>query len=102
VGGWVCSETFDHTSILRFLEKWTGVKETNISHWRRKTFGDLTAAFRFDEIRADPPILPDTSGPLTQAYYDSTYLPKPAAPSSGQWMPAQEKGARKRIGPRRT
>ena len=98
VGGWVCSENFDHTSILRFLEQWTGVKETNISDWRRKTFGDLTSAFRFDEAKADPPLLPDTSGPLAQARYDSIYLPKPAAPSSGQTLPAQEKGVRKRIG----
>jgi phospholipase C len=97
VGGWVCSETFDHTSILRFLEKWTGVKETNISKWRRKTFGDLTSAFRFDAPRADPPILPDTSGPLARAHYDSVYLPKPAAPGSAQSMPGQEKGVRKRV-----
>jgi len=74
------------------------VKETNISDWRRKTFGDLTSAFRFDEAKADPPLLPDTSGPLAQARYDSIYLPKPAAPSSGQTLPAQEKGVRKRIG----
>ncbi len=35
-GGWVCSESFDHTSVLRFLEKWTGVAEPNISEWRRR------------------------------------------------------------------
>ena len=46
-GGNVCSETFDHTSILRFLEKWTGVGETNISAWRRQVCGDLTSAFDF-------------------------------------------------------
>ncbi|HEX4119400.1 MAG TPA: alkaline phosphatase family protein [Verrucomicrobiae bacterium] len=97
VGGWVCSENFDHTSILRFLEQWTGVKETNISDWRRKTFGDLTSPFRFDDPKADPPLLPDTSGPLAQAHYDAAYLPKPAAPNSGQSMPVQEKGVRKRI-----
>src|SRR3569833_2625328 len=45
-GGWVCSQTFDHTSVLQFLESLTGVRETNITDWRRKTFGDLTAAFR--------------------------------------------------------
>jgi phospholipase C len=46
-GGWVCSEPFDHTSNLRFLEKVTGVECTNISAWRRSTFGDLTSGFRF-------------------------------------------------------
>ena len=46
-GGWVCSQPFDHTSVLQFLEKFTGVHEPNITDWRRKTFGDLTSAFRF-------------------------------------------------------
>ena len=48
-GGWVCSQPFDHTSVLQFLEKFTGVAEPNITDWRRKTFGDLTSAFRFDD-----------------------------------------------------
>jgi phospholipase C len=34
-GGWVDSQVFDHTSVLRFLEQWTGVREPNISRWRR-------------------------------------------------------------------
>ena len=46
-GGWVCSETFDHTSVLRFLEKRFGVEEPNISGWRRAVCGDLTSAFDF-------------------------------------------------------
>src|SRR5258708_13437630 len=36
-GGWVCSEPFDHTSVLQFLELFTGVREPNISEWRRHT-----------------------------------------------------------------
>jgi phospholipase C len=100
VGGWVCSETFDHTSILRFLEKWTGVKETNISPWRRKTFGDLTSAFRFDEPEAHPPILPETREALARAFQEVAQLPKPEAPLAGQSMPHQEKGLRKRTAPR--
>jgi phospholipase C len=46
-GGWVCSEVFDHTSTLRFLEKRFGIKEDNISDWRRSVCGDLTSAFDF-------------------------------------------------------
>jgi phospholipase C len=46
-GGRVCSQIFDHTSILRFLETWTGVREPNISAWRRQVCGDLTSAFDF-------------------------------------------------------
>ena len=30
-GGFVCSETFDHTSLIRFLERRFGVIEPNIS-----------------------------------------------------------------------
>lgn len=46
-GGNVCSELFDHTSVLQFMEKRFGVKETNISDWRRSVCGDLTSAFDF-------------------------------------------------------
>src|SRR5262249_10386412 len=34
-GGWVNSEVFDHTSVVRFIEKRFGVREPNISAWRR-------------------------------------------------------------------
>src|SRR3546814_426704 len=34
-GGWVCSEPLDHTSILRFLEAFTGVREPNITDRKR-------------------------------------------------------------------
>lgn len=50
-GGNVCSEVFDHTSILQFLEKFVShksgkqIKETNISEWRRTVCGDLTSTF---------------------------------------------------------
>ena len=63
-GGWVSSQPFDHTSVLQFLEKFTGVREPNISDWRRQTFGDLTSAFQFQQPLGKPPMLPDTSGLL--------------------------------------
>ena len=47
VGGLVCSQTFDHTSTLRFLETRFGVPVPNISAWRRSVTGDLTAAIDF-------------------------------------------------------
>ncbi|WP_027017299.1 phosphocholine-specific phospholipase C [Comamonas composti] len=46
-GGWVNSQQFDHTSVLRFLEARFGVAEGNISPYRRAVFGDLTSAFNF-------------------------------------------------------
>ncbi|HEY5296441.1 MAG TPA: phospholipase C, phosphocholine-specific [Verrucomicrobiae bacterium] len=98
-GGWVCSQPFDHTSVLQFLEKFTGVREPNISDWRRQTFGDLTSVFRFDDHAAEPPVLPDTSGPLALARYEAAHLPKPPIPGTDQSLPMQEEGQRKRIPP---
>jgi phospholipase C len=49
-GGWVNSQVFDHTSVVRFIEARFGVREPNISAWRRAVCGDLTSAFNF----ADP------------------------------------------------
>jgi phospholipase C len=51
-GGCVCSQVFDHTSVLQFLERLLThklgrpVKEPNISQWRRTVCGDLTSAFQ--------------------------------------------------------
>lgn len=91
VGGWVCSDTFDHTSVLRFLEQFTGVKEPNISAWRRSRFGDMTSALHFGRSHEEPPALPDTSGPLRLAEYETSVLPPPLVPSAKQTPPAQEK-----------
>jgi phospholipase C len=98
-GGWVCSQPFDHTSSLRFLEKFTGVDEPNISDWRRGTFGDFTAALRFDDPSAQAPSLPNTGAALSRALYEVGNLPQPTLPGSDQKLPAQEKGSRKRIAP---
>ena len=48
-GGFLCSEPFDHTSLLRFLETRFGVEVPNLSPWRRENAGDLTSAFNFIE-----------------------------------------------------
>lgn len=47
VGGNINSQVFDHTSVLQFLEKVTGVEEPNISEWRRSVCGDMTSCFDF-------------------------------------------------------
>jgi phospholipase C len=54
-GGYVCSETFDHSSLVRFLERRFGVHEPLISAWRRATSGDLTSAFRFGKPGSEFP-----------------------------------------------
>jgi phospholipase C len=87
---------FDHTSQLRFLEKVTGVREPNISDWRR-TVGDLTAAFRFDDARKQAPTIPDTIGRYNRAQYEAGHLPMPKVPTYGQQMPHQEQGKRPHV-----
>jgi phospholipase C len=91
-GGWVTSEVADHTSVIQFLEKWTTAIGTpavspNISAWRRKVCGDLTAAFDFASPVYGMPHLPAT-GPLIP---EVEYNPQPADSK----MPAQEPGTRK-------
>ncbi|MCD0483137.1 phospholipase [Streptacidiphilus sp. ASG 303] len=96
VGGWVASEPFDHTSQLRFLERVTGVREPNISDWRRSAFGDLTSVFRFDGGLARPPRLPETAGHLLAAETAVETLPPPSFPRGAQQPPRQEPGLRPR------
>jgi phospholipase C len=91
VGGSVCTQKFDHTSPLQFLEELTGVREPNISDWRRRTFANLSSVLRFQNAGAKPPSLPDTSAPLLLAKHESTTLPKPILPGTNQQPPRQEK-----------
>ncbi len=60
-GGRVCSQVFDHTSVTRFLEAWTGVMNPNISAWRRQVCGDLTSAFDFAHPNTNYPVLAGVS-----------------------------------------
>ena len=94
-GGWIASETFDHTSVLQFLEKLTGVTVPNLSAWRRATFGDLTSAFGFP-VNAPFPRLPNTKGQLAQAVQQVNTLPAPQIPTTDQTPPTQETGPRPR------
>jgi phospholipase C len=94
-GGYVCSEKFDHPSVLQFLEKVTGVMEPNITAWRRQTFGNLTRTLRLGH-RAPAPFVGDTVGNLNLASYEAAQLPAPAFPGASQTVPHQEKGHRPR------
>jgi phospholipase C len=91
-GGWVCSETFDHTSIIRFLETRFGVHEPNITPWRRTVCGDLTSAFDFSKSSTTAPTLPSTAGYLPpDSSRHPDYVP---VPPDIQHLPAQEAGVR--------
>ncbi|MEU9699700.1 phosphocholine-specific phospholipase C [Streptomyces sp. NPDC047981] len=87
LGGYVCSETFDHTSVIRFLEKLTGIKEPNITPWRRAVAGDLTSAFDFRRAHRQPDVA--EPGPIPP--FSGRWRPQPPAV---QKMPVQEPGSR--------
>ncbi len=54
-GGAVCSQVFDHTSVIQLVEKIVSYQtkqplvETNITPWRRAVCGDLTSSFQSGE-----------------------------------------------------
>ena len=91
-GGWVNSQVFDHTSLIRFVERRFGVHEPNITPWRRAVAGDLTSAFDFKAPNRAAMRLPATVAyrpPDNQRHPDY----KPAPPVEKQ-MPVQERGTR--------
>ena len=92
VGGYVASESFDHTSVLQFLELVTGVTETNITAWRRTAFGDLTSALGFSNGKPTtfPPPLPSTIEEFWTAEQEVATLPAPTVPTTDQTPPVQE------------
>jgi phospholipase C len=97
-GGWVCSEVFDHTSLIRFVEarfarQHPEVVETNITAWRRAVTGDLTSAFNFATPNATPVTLPQTAPYVPpDRNRHSDYIP---VPPQEQSLPSQEPGLRR-------
>ncbi|MFE6714711.1 phosphocholine-specific phospholipase C [Streptomyces sp. NPDC057695] len=91
-GGYTCSETFDHTSVIRFMEQRFGVREPQISPWRRAVCGDLTSAFDFTRTNTSPAPLPSTGGYLPPDRNRHPDFPA-TAPATGT-MPRQERGAK--------
>jgi phospholipase C len=115
-GGCVCSQVFDNTSVLQFLETFltqkTGrpITETNISSWRRAICGDLTSVFQpsSDEKDSTPEFL--SRDPYVQQIYGAKFKPLPLGykalskqeieqirqnPRSSDLMPSQEPGVRR-------
>ncbi|HWA80726.1 MAG TPA: phospholipase C, phosphocholine-specific [Acetobacteraceae bacterium] len=107
-GGWVCSQTFDHTSVIQFIEKRFGVINPHITPWRRAVCGDLTSAFNFKHANPTTPPLPDTTNfvsfvsgstlePVTQAIIEAGQQPAKTLTltiPTDQTMPVQEPGQR--------
>ncbi len=96
-GGYVASEVFGHTSIIRFIEQRFGPQnsalvEPNITPWRRAVGGDLTSAFNFATPNDAAVPLPSTVAyepPDDERHPD--YYP---VPPTVQALPAQETGTR--------
>jgi phospholipase C len=94
-GGYVNSQVFDHTSIIRFIEKRFSnlPMETNITPWRRAVAGDLTSAFDFEGSNSGDEIdLPNTS-----SYKPTNLVRFPdfnVIPPANQSVPTQEPGVR--------
>jgi len=105
-GGFVCSDRFDHTSLLRFLETRFGAEVPNLTDWRRSVTGDLTSAFNFAKpdssvprITPPPPVdisgncgLPSAVSEVNETGPGAAYYNVPAV----QRMPSQEPGSPKR------
>ena len=96
-GGWVNSELFDHTSMIRFIQARFGrddadLGDSNITPWRTAVAGDLTSAFRFVRGSVEDLSLPSTA---TYAPQDASrhpdYFPTPPL---WQAMPSCETGTR--------
>jgi phospholipase C len=99
-GGWVASEAFDHTSIIRFCETRFGVRQPTISDWRRGAVGDLTSALRFKDADRTPlgdiiGQFPDSMNVFDNQLSNTLYspLPAPQVPTT-QTLPQQEPGQR--------
>ncbi|MEP7024780.1 MAG: alkaline phosphatase family protein [Actinomycetota bacterium] len=94
-GGHVYSGVLDHTSLIRFIEARFGVREPNISAWRRRTCSDFTSLFRFTQAPRPFPSgrsqlgVAATETALLAAQQEVSANPAPAAPSVNQPLPPQ-------------
>ncbi|KAB7772271.1 phosphocholine-specific phospholipase C [Xanthomonas maliensis] len=81
-GGWVDSQVYDHTSVLRLLERRFGVAASGVSPWRRAVCGDLVDAFDFRQADARTFVaaLPDVRSAATRAaaLHEHTVPPTPS------------------------
>ena len=96
-GRLVCSRHFDHTSMLRFLERRFGVAEPQISRWRRQLVGDLWECFDFSRPDYSFPPMPHTAAGVaaTEAACAST-MPIAAPRVLNGPQPKQRLGTRRR------
>jgi phospholipase C len=94
-GGNIYSGVLDHTSLVRIIEARFGVREPNISAWRRKTCGDFTEALRFSGWAAGWPrqnqaiSLAAAEAGLLTAQAEVFTNPRPTVPTKNEPIPKQ-------------
>jgi phospholipase C len=114
-GGKVCSEVFDHTSSLQFLETFLSKKfnktvhQPTISTWRRAICGNLTSAFAAFENKKNDNVDFISRDPFLKTIHSARFKTEPSNfrkltddeigkinrdPSSSDVMPRQEPGVR--------
>jgi phospholipase C len=96
-GGFVCRDTFDHTSLLQFIEARFGVEVPFLTGWRRSVTGDLTSAFNFARPQFSAPRLPVAPPWVPAAHPEcaTEEITMAASPRpTFQRLPAQEPGTR--------
>lgn len=93
-GGWVNSQVFDHTSVVRFIEARFGVREPLISPWRRAVSGNLLSCFDFvnPDNNGFKQLLPETAARRAMALA----LPNTKTPATPTTLaaPSQAAGVR--------
>lgn len=99
IGGYVYSQACDLTSVIRLLEKFTGIQEPNISAWRRSVCGDLMDGFDFTASGYGyPSTIPDTATLASDAAFACANLPA-AVPNGEVSQPAVESGGSRPLRP---
>ncbi len=115
-GGKVCSEVFDHSSILMFLEKFIAkrykkdIREDNITEWRRTVCGDLSSVFTpfqagtFQDFVQKETFMKSIRSAKDKAVPSNfkALTPEECAmvntdPEKSPWMPRQEKGVKRAL-----
>jgi phospholipase C len=94
-GGFVSSDFFDHTSVLRFLETRFGAEVPNLSAWRRAAVGDLTSALNLKKPDQSIPNLPSTVPAVASVIQECIATLAGITPytvPSTQTLPTQESG----------
>jgi phospholipase C len=98
-GGFVCSQVFDHTSVIQLMERvmskrsGRSVREPNISAWRRAVCGDMASAFRRFDGGVEKSLVFPPKDAVLEGIHKAQFREMPGGFTS-VFKPQQEKGTR--------